>query len=338
MTVNINWDHLTFSLTPTASQFVCRYERDKGWDKGEYLPFGEFLISPAASVLNYGQGLFEGMKAIKTPSGGVNLFRPEENIKRLNAGGKQFFMPEFPVEEFLTMIPEVVRRNQDYIPPFGLGALYIRPCLWGVSAGLGVKQADDYLFVVYTSPVGEYYKRGEKGVDLEVCHTATRASPQGCGHIKCIGNYAGVLHAKLNAHSRGFADCLFLDAKESSYIEEASSSNFFAVFGDTLVTPQLGSILPGITRNSILRIAKEQFKLNVTEKKITVDEALKADELFLTGTAAVVTPVATLTSKSTKKEYGDGTPGPVTQMITERLLAIQRGTYPDEFSWVVPVN
>jgi branched-chain amino acid aminotransferase len=317
--------------------FISKCKPDGVWDSGAYLPYGDIPISPAAGVLNYGQGLFEGMKALRTKAGNVVLFRPAENGKRMAEGAHRVCMPAFPVEAFVGVICEIVRRNVDFVPPYGKGSLYIRPCLWGTGPVLGVSPAPEFTFMVYVSPVGPYFKTGFKPIKLEITHDFHRAAPKGTGGVKAIGNYAGAMLPAKITKAKGFNECIYLDAREEKFIEEVGAANFFCVKGRTVVTPKLGSILPGITRQSVMRIAQDVMGLQVVEKNVSVEEALNADEAFCSGTAAVISPIGSITYKDREKVYHHFEVGPVTQELYHHLTRIQLCEEEDRFGWIVTV-
>lgn len=338
MTTKIDFDNLSFRFMPTDTMFVSKCKADGAWDEGTYLPYGNFSISPAAGVLNYGQGLFEGLKAQRTKAGKIVLFRPAENARRMAEGAQRICMPAFPEERFVEAAKNVVRKNVDYVPPYGKGSLYIRPCLWGTGPILGVAPAPEYTFVIFTSPVGPYFKGGFKPIKLEITHEYHRAAGKGTGNIKCIGNYVGGMLPALKTKARGFNECLYLDASEEKYIEEVGTANFFCVKGRTVMTPSLGSILPGITRKSILKIAGEVMGLEAVEKRLSVEEALAADEAFCAGTATVVSSIGSITCEGQETVFNGFEVGPITQALYDRLTRIQLCEEEDRFGWVVTVD
>jgi branched-chain amino acid aminotransferase len=337
MGVNINWDELSFSLTVTKEMFLATCKSDGVWDKGEFRPFGNISISPAAGVLNYGQGLFEGLKCQRSREGKLLLFRPLENGKRMAEGARRLCMAEYPPEQFVKAVKETVRRNAEYVPPYGKGSLYIRPCLWGTGAVLGVSPAPEYTFMIYVSPVGAYFKTGFKPGKFVMMSDFHRAAPKGMGGVKAIGNYAATMYPGKLVKAKGYNDCLYLDAREDKYIEEVGSANFFCVKGRTLLTPALGSILPGITRQSVMTLAREKLGLEVREASVSVEEAMAADEAFCTGTATVVSPIGTLVLGERETVYQGGEVGPVTRKVYELLTKIQMGEAKDEWGWVEEV-
>jgi branched-chain amino acid aminotransferase len=333
MTVNINWDDLSFSLTPTAYMYVENTIEGEWLGEGAFRPFGDISISPAAGVLNYGQGLFEGLKAYKNEEGKVALFRHRENIKRLNNGAKRLSMPAYSEKKFMRVIEELVKKNHEYIPPYGKGELYIRPTLWGTTPLLGVAPAKDYGFVVFASPVGPYFKTGFKPIKLKITTDYHRAAPKGTGSIKYIGNYAsGMLPAK-EAKANGLNEVIYLDAVEDKYIEEVGAANFFMVKGNTLFTPKKGSILPGITRDSIMKIAKDILKMKVVEKRVSYEEVLDADECFASGTAAVIASIGSIEYKDITKTYHNMEVGPIASQLYKILREFQHLQREDVYGW-----
>ncbi len=314
--IKIDWSNLTFSFRKTKTMYMATFGKDRKWDTGCFLPFGNVSMSPAAGVLNYGQGLFEGLKAQHTRDNKIVLFRPIENGRRIVDGCKRLCMPEFPPRRFVEIVKELVRKNREYIPPYGKGSLYIRPCLWGTGAILGVAPAPEYTFIAFTCPVGPYYKGGMTPIKIEFTADFHRSAPRGTGHVKSISNYAGTMYPSKLAKSRGYADCAYLDARSDRFIEEVGGANFFCLKGNKLSTPVTGSILPGITRKSVMTIARDILKLDVREREIPVAEAMAADECFCTGTAAVISPIGALTFKGKTREIpGGGDHFPVIQPV-----------------------
>jgi branched-chain amino acid aminotransferase len=338
MAPKINWDDLSFSLTPTKTMFVAKGKPDGRWDKGKLTPFRNISISPAAGVLNYGQGIFEGLKAQRTQKGKLVLFRPIENGKRMADSAKRLCMPEYPPEKFVEAVKAVVKKNVAYIPPYGKGSLYIRPCLWGTGPILGVAPAPEYTFIIYVSPVGPYFKTGFKPIRLVFTRDFHRAAPKGTGGVKFIGNYAGTMLPARQVKALGFNECIYLDAREEKYIEEVGAANFFCVKGNVLMTPRLGSILPGITRQSVLKIAKDRLGMEVQERDVSLDEALSADEAFCTGTAAVVSAIGWVVQEGRETVYQGGEVGPVTRKLYDLLTRIQLQEEKDPYGWVVELR
>ena len=334
----IDFDNLAFAFTPTRTMYVSHCDLNGSWDGGSFIPFGDIKISPAAGVLNYGQGLFEGMKALRTKAGKLVLFRPIENGHRLAEGSERLCIPPFPPDRFVTVIRQLVIENEEYVPPYGKGSLYIRPCVWGTGPILGVAPAPQYTFLVYVSPVGPYFKTGVKPIKLEITTAYHRAAAKGTGNVKYIGNYAsGMLPAK-ETKARGFSECIYVDSREEKYIEEVGAANFFCVHGDTVLTPKLGSILPGITRRSVLQIASDMLGLKVKECQVSIEEALSADEAFCSGTAAVVSPIGSITYTGKETVFNNFEVGKVTRALYDKLTRIQLCEEADPFGWVVPVK
>jgi branched-chain amino acid aminotransferase len=318
--------------------WLARWTTESGWEPGQlYEHQGATLeISPGANVLNYGQALFEGLKARHTREGKIVLFRPTDNARRLRASAARLVMPAPSADTFLEAIHTVVRANARWIPGYEKGSLYLRPVLIGSGPVLGVAPAEEYMFYIFTCPVGQYMG-GDRVIVLSHAH---RAAPYGTGSAKAAGNYAASLRPHDRAHELGYTDALYLDAREDRYIEELGGANFFAILSDgTLVTPQLGSILPGFTRESILTVAREVFGWIAVERPLSIDEVLdNAVEAFYVGTAAVLAPVTVINNKGVDHPIGDGKPGPRAQMLRQALNEIQLQERPDLWNWVVEVS
>lgn len=342
---DIRWDDLTFSLTPTAFMYVSTCQENSPWKPGKLEPFGNISISPAAGVLNYGQGIFEGLKAYCAKDGKkVLIFRPEANAERLADGCNRLCMPPVPKDIFLDAINQVVKANREYVPPYradkvAQGSLYLRPVVWGTGAILGVNAAPSYTFLVYASPVGPYFKGGLQPIKLLVTSQYHRAAPGGVGSVKTIGNYAAGLFPKHLAKDAGFSEVIYLDAVENKYVEETGAANFFCIRGNTIYTPELnGSILPGITRRSILQLATDKLKLKVSECRLPIEEAVQADEAFASGTAAIVSPIGQISYKDKLYEISHNQIGPLTQKIYKLLVDIQHGVERDTYGWMHEVQ
>ncbi len=335
---NIDWDNLTFSLSPTRSMYIAEQRDNKAWERGKLVPFGNVSISPAAGVLNYGQGIFEGLKAFRTSRERIVLFRPGNNAIRAIESAKRLCIPPVPQEMFMEAILEVVRDNADYIPPQGKGSLYIRPVIWGTGAVLGVKPVQSYTFLVFVSPVGHYFKSSEKSLHLKITNKFHRAAPRGTGGFKAIGNYAASLLPQKLAKKAGFDEVIYLNAANENFVEEVGSANLFILKDNSLVTPALtGSILPGVTRDSVIQIAKKILRLEVQEREVSVDEVLDADEVFCSGTAVTVTSIGEITTDKTFRIISGGEIGPYTMRISEILSGIRNETVEDQFEWLFPV-
>ena len=279
----IDWENLTFSFRETDRMYISNCKQGEEWEIGNMQDFQNLSISPAAGVLNYGQGLFEGMKAYRAIDGSVVLFRPKENAKRMQMGARRLGMPEVPEDIFIDAVIRSVQENSRWIPPAGKGTLYIRPLLMGSGPILGVSPAPEYTFLVYVSPVGPYFKGGLKPTSLKISENHHRAAPGGSGGVKAIGNYAPGMVPSKNAKSEGFAEIIYLDAVNHKYIEEVGAANFFCIKNGVISTPELtGTILGGITRLSIIELARSKG-YEVREEKIDVEYALTADECFCAG-------------------------------------------------------
>ena len=335
---SIDLDNLTFSFTRTRSMYVAKCELGGEWQSGSIVPFDDLRISPAAGVLNYGQGLFEGMKAYKWDNGKIVTFRPEKNAERAARGCSRLSMPEIPANLFLDAVKKVIRDNADYIPNTKQGALYVRPIIFGSGAGLGVAPSMEYTFVVYVSPVGPYFKGGLSPIRLIVTNDYHRAPLKGTGGVKAIGNYVpGMLPSGL-AKKQGYAEVIYLDAAEEKYIEEVGAANFFAIIDGKIITPELtGSILPGVTRESVLYLAHEKMGMEIEERQISVDEALTADEVFCAGTAAIIAPIGSINYQGKEHIFSGGMVGKMTKKLYDELTAIQFGTGKDEFGWMTEI-
>ena len=313
----IDWSKLSFSLTPTDFMFVAYCKDGQSWQPGSLEPYGDIKLSPAACVLNYGQGLFEGLKAYRSKDGGkIILFRPEENAERMAHGCYRLCIPPVPKNLFMEGVTAVAKANKEYVPPYNAdsssqGSLYLRPVVWGTGAVLGVRPAPEYTFLVYASPVGPYFKEGFHPIKLNIDPQFHRAAPGGTGGVKAIGNYSGGLLPAKQSKQQGYSEVLYLDAEKSLYVEEVGAANFFCIQGKTLMTPALdGTILPGITRKSVIQLAKDRFGLTVEERKVKLEELLSADEAFASGTAAVISPIGLIHYQDQDYTFGEGKVGP----------------------------
>ena len=333
----LDWDSLTFSFTQTDRMYMATCKQGEEWQSGFMQDFQNLSLSPAAGVINYGQGLFEGMKAQYAEDGNVVLFRPSDNARRSREGARRLGMPPVPEEMFLNAVKMTVRENIRWVPPIGKGALYVRPLLFGSGAILGVAPAPEFTFLVYVSPVGPYFKGGITPTSLRVSDEFHRAAPGGSGGVKAIGNYApGMVPSKM-AKNEGYSEIIYLDAVNHKYIEEVGAANFFCVKNGIISTPELtGTILPGVTRASVMELA-ESKGYEVREEKIDVDYALDADECFCVGTAAVISSIGTIEHGDRVVEYCGGEVGPVAMEMYDSLTAIQQRRVPDQFNWTVEV-
>lgn len=316
-----------------------------GWHDHAVVPYGPISLDPATMVLHYGQEIFEGLKAYQQPDGSVATFRPDANAARFRTSAVRLGMPQLPDELFLGSLTELLTADRAWMPPAGgEESMYLRPFMIATEVGLGVKPSSEYLFMLIASPAGAYFPGGVKPVDVWLCTDYTRAAPGGTGAAKCGGNYAASLLPQAQAADHGCQQVAYLDAAERTWVEEMGGMNLFYVFGSgdsvEVVTPELsGSILAGITRDSLLVLAKE-LGCQVTERRISATEWLEgcADgritEVFACGTAAVITPVGRVKHNDGEVAVGTGEPGPVTLRLRELLTAIQRGTAPDTHSWM----
>ena len=330
-----------FGRVFTDHMATIRYSRDAGWGDARIGPRAPFQIDPAAAVLHYAQEIFEGLKAYRTDSGDTLLFRPDANARRFRASAERMAMVPLPEPMFLDAVRKLVITERDWIPSIPGGSLYLRPFMVATEVFLGVKPSSDYLFGVIASSVGAYFKGEVPAVSLWVSQEYTRAAPGGTGAAKCGGNYAASLMAQAEATRRGHDQVLFLDAVERRWIEELGGMNIFFVFDDgSISTPPLGgTILAGITRDSIIRLARDRG-LVVREERYAIDQC-QADaasgrlvEAFACGTAAVVTAIGSMTLGESRFEIGSGGPGQTTQALRDALIAIQRGAAADPYGWV----
>lgn len=337
---NIDWKNLPFGYVRTDYNVRCFYRNGK-WGELEISSSEYMSVHIAATGLHYGQEAFEGMKAYRGKDNRVRIFRWQENAKRLLASARGVLMAPVPEELFREAVMTAVRLNERFVPPYGSGAtLYIRPLLYGSGAEVGVKPTTEYAFVVFVSPVGPYFKGGVKPVNMLICREYDRAAPLGTGNIKVGGNYAASLRAIIKARDEGYANALFLDAREKKYVDECGPANFFGIKGDTYVTPKSESILPSITNMSLMTIA-ESLGMKVERRQVPVEELAEFDETGACGTAAVISPICRIDDPATGKSYQychDGNPGKWTMKLYERLTAIQNGDIEDTFGWVTIVE
>lgn len=333
----LDWENLGFGIIPTDYMYVMKCSQGSNFSNGELKRFGNIELSPSAGVLNYGQGLFEGLKAYRKEDGSILLFRPEENALRMRMGAERMCMQSPTVDQFVEAVKATVSANKRWVPPSGKGSLYIRPLLMGSGAVLGLAPAPEYTFIVYVSPVGNYFKEGLAPINLVIEHELHRATPGGTGGVKTIGNYAAVLKAQSAAKAKGYSDVLYLDCVHKKYLEEVSSCNIFVVKGNVISTPAIkGTILPGITRKSIIDVARS-LGFQVEERLVAVDELLEADEVFCTGTAVVISPVGSVTYLGKRISYGDGV-GVVSQQLYSVLTRLQMGLIEDKMNWTVSLS
>ena len=337
---NIDWKSLSFGYVKTDYNVRC-YFRDGKWGELEVTSDEYIPMHMAASCLHYGQEAFEGMKAFRGKDGKVRLFRWEENWKRLNSSADTIMLAPIPQELFFAALEKVIKLNAEFIPPYGTeGSLYIRPLLIGTGATIGVKPADEYLFVVFVMPVGPYFKEGFKPTNMQIAKDYDRAAPLGTGHVKVGGNYAASLRAGERAHHEGFSASIFADAKTKTYIDEAGPANFFGIKDGKYVTPDSGSILPSITNMSLRQIA-EDLGLVVERRHVRLDELSTFEEAGACGTAAVISPIHMIQDRETGEEFviaKDGKPGPWSIKMREILMGIQYGELEDKHNWCTIVE
>lgn len=337
-------DHLRFGQTFTDHMFLMEYSDENGWHNGRIVPYGPLALDPAAAVLHYAQMMFEGLKAYKTPAGKILLFRPDMNAKRTNRTNERMCIPQMDETLFVDAIKALVDVDRDWIPDKPGTSLYIRPFIIADEPFLSVHPAHHYLFVIILSPVGPYYASGDGGLvanRIFVEDEYVRAVPGGTGFAKIGGNYAGSLKAQEKAMQNGCEQVLWLDAIERKYVEEIGTSNAFFVIDDEIVTaPLAGTILPGITRDSVIALLKK-WGMNIQERRLSMEELFQAaqdgrlKEAFATGTAAVISPVGHLLYKGKDLEICGGKVGPLAQKLYDTLYGIQTGVVPDDMGWTL---
>ena len=334
---------LGFGKIFTDHMFIMDYTEGKGWHDPRIEPYHNLELSPASMVFHYGQEMFEGLKAYRGADGKARLFRPDMNGKRTNDTNNRLCIPQLPVEDFVEAVKAVVKVDEDWIPTAPSTSLYIRPFIIATDDFLGVAPSKTYMFIIILSPSGAYYESGLAPVGIWIEDDYVRAVKGGIGFAKTGGNYAASLAAQVKAHDGGYSQVLWLDGVERKYIEEVGAMNIFFKIDGKVVTPALsGSILPGITRNSVITLCKD-WGLEVEERKISVDELIEAqksgklEECFGSGTAAVISPVGTLRYKDDVMQIGDGTTGALSQKLYDTVTGIQNGTVEDKFGWVVNV-
>ena len=333
---NIDWSNLGFGYVKTDYRYVSNF-KNGAWDEGTLSTDDIVTISECACVLQYAQTVFEGMKAYTTEDGRIVVFRPDLNAERMENSAKRLEMPVFPKDRFVDAIVKLVEANADYVPPYGSGAtLYIRPYMFGTNAVIGVKPADEYQFRAFCTPVGPYFKGGVKPITIRVSDF-DRAAPRGTGHIKAGLNYAMSLHAIMDAHRQGFDENMYLDPATRTKVEETGGANFLFVTKDNkVVTPKSDSILPSITRRSLVYVAKEYLGLEVEEREVYFDEVKDFAECGLCGTAAVISPVGKIVDhgKEICMPSGMTEMGPVTKKLYETLTGIQMGRLEAPEGWI----
>ena len=333
---NLDWSSLGFGYIQTDKRYVSNY-KNGSWDEGTLTSDATITINECAGVLQYAQTVFEGMKAYTTEKGQIVVFRPDLNAERMVNSAKRLEMPPFPQDRFVDAVKQVVKANEGYVPPYGSGAtLYIRPYMFGSDAVIGVKPANEYQFRIFCTPVGPYFKGGAKPITIRVSDY-DRAAPNGTGHIKAGLNYAMSLHAIVEAHEQGYAENMYLDSATRPKVEETGGANFLFVTKDgKVVTPKSSTILPSITRRSLVYVAKEYLGLEVEERPVYFDEVKDFAECGLCGTAAVISPVGKIVDhgKEICLPSGMDEMGPVTKKLYETLTGIQMGRIEAPKGWI----
>lgn len=336
----LDWGKLPFGYVKTDFNVRSYYKNGK-WSDIEICQDETMPIHIAATALHYGQQAFEGLKAYRGKDDKIRLFRWDENAKRLQHSARGLFMPEVSNELFHEAIIKAVKLNERFVPPYGTGAsLYIRPLLIGSGAEVGVKPASEYMFVIFVSPVGPYFKEGFNPVKIAIVRDSDRAAPLGTGTFKVGGNYAASLRGVIKAHEAGCGSPMYLDTKEKKYIDEIGAANFFGIKGNTYITPKSSSILASITNKSIMQLA-EDMGIKVEQRPLALEEIESFDEVGACGTAAIISPIGTILDIETGKEYKfckDGKPGPISTKLYQTLLGIQFGDVPDPHQWIEIIN
>jgi branched-chain amino acid aminotransferase len=333
---NIDWTNLSFGYYKTDKRFVSNY-KDGKWDEGTLVEDENIVLNESAGVLQYAQTCFEGMKAYTTEDGKIVVFRPDMNAQRMYETAQRLEMPPFPQDKFVDAVCEVVKANLKYVPPYGTGAsLYIRPYMFGSAPVMGVKPSAQYQFRIFVSPVGPYFKGGAKPITLKVSDF-DRAAPKGTGHVKAGLNYAMSLHAIVTAHKEGYDENLYPDALTRTKVEETGGANFFFVTKDNkIVTPKSSTILPSITRRSLMYVAKEYLGLETEEREILLSELSEFKECGLCGTAAVISPVSKIVNHGKEIKFPSGMEkmGEISQKLYDTLTGIQSGHIKAPDGWI----
>jgi len=339
MSVNLDWENLGFSYMKLPYRYLAYYKNGQ-WEKGGLTEDATLHMSESSPCLHYGQQAFEGMKAYRTKDGSVQLFRPDQNAKRLQRTSDRLLMPQIPTDMFVDAVKQVVRANEEYVPPYGTGGtLYIRPLLLGVGDIIGVKPADEYIFTVFAMPVGNYFKGGLIPTNFIVSDKYDRAAPYGTGAAKVGGNYAASLLPGQMAHERKFSDVIYLDPATHTKIEEVGSANFFGITKDNeFVTPYSPSILPSITKYSLLYLAEHRLGLKAIEGDVPIDDLDRFAEAGACGTAAVISPIGGIQhGDDFHVFYSETEVGPVTRKLYNELTGIQFGDVEAPEGWIVKV-
>lgn len=336
---NLDWSSLGFGYMETDYRYLSEY-KDGKWDEGKLITDSNVVLNECACVFQYAQTVFEGLKAYTTSDGRTVCFRPDLNEERLNQSAERLRMPTLPKGRLIEAVKQVVKANEAWVPPFGSGAtLYVRPYIMGTNSVIGVKPADEYQFRILTTPVGPYFKGGAKPITIRVCDF-DRAAPHGTGHIKAGLNYAMSLYAIVDAHEKGFDENMYLDSATRTKVEETGGANFIFVTKDNkIVTPKSNTILPSITRRSLVQVAQEYLGLEAEEREVTLEEVKDFAECGLCGTAAVISPVGKINDHGTEICFPSGMDemGPVTKKLYETLTGIQMGTIKAPEGWIVEI-
>ncbi|UTX65386.1 amino acid transferase [Streptococcus milleri] len=339
MSVNLDWGNLGFSYMKLPYRYLAYYKNGQ-WEKGELTEDATLHMSESSPCLHYGQQAFEGMKAYRTKDGSVQLFRPDQNAKRLQRTSDRLLMPQVPTDMFIDAVKQVVRANEEYVPPYGTGGtLYIRPLLLGIGDIIGVKPADEYIFTVFAMPVGNYFKGGLQPTNFLIQEEYDRAAPHGTGAAKVGGNYAGSFVPGQYAKTNGFSDVIYLDPATHTKIEEVGSANFFGITVDNeFITPLSPSILPSITKYSLLYLAEHRLGMKAIEGDIFIDDLDKFVEAGACGTAAVISPIGGVQhGDEFHVFYSETEVGPVTRKLYDELTGIQFGDVKAPEGWIVKV-
>ena len=336
---DIDWNNLGFGYIKTDKRFVANF-KDGKWDEGGLVDDANIVMSECAGVLQYAQTCFEGLKAYRTENGDIVCFRPDLNAKRMADSCERMKMPVFPEDKFVEAVKAVVKANADWIPPYGTGGtLYLRPFMFGINPVIGVKPATEYQFRIFATPVGPYFKGGVKPLTLRTCDF-DRAAPKGTGHIKAGLNYAMSLYAIVDAHECGYDENIYLDSATRTYVEETGGANILFVTKDNkIVTPKSDTILPSITRRSLMQVACDYLGLEVEERRVSIDEVKDFAECGLCGTAAVISPVGKIVDKDNEITFSSGMEkmGPTIQKLYDTLTGIQMGRLPAPEGWIYKI-
>ncbi|WP_256759352.1 branched-chain amino acid aminotransferase [Cohnella sp. WQ 127256] len=337
-------ENLSFGKYFTDHMFIMDYDVGAGWHDPRIIPYQPISLDPAAKVFHYGQTVFEGMKAYKTPEGSVLMFRPYKNLQRLNRSNARLSIPSIDEDLVMEALKQLIKVDEDWIPAEQGTSLYIRPFVIATQPTLGVSPSEQYHFIIILSPVGSYYAEGINPVSIYVESEYVRAVTGGVGNAKTGGNYAAGLKAQQEATEKGYSQVLWLDGVHRKYIEEVGSMNVFFKIGGKVITPALnGSILDGVTRDSVIRVL-QHWNIEVEEKRISIDELVEAyrkgtlEEAFGTGTAAVISPIGELNWQGDKLTLNDGQTGPISAKVYDFITGMQRGTLEDPFGWILEVD